>query len=126
MAATTLQRLGLGALSAHGLRRASYGLRRSSTLTNILADDNPPPVQVASITDGAIHLVDGLAIPGACIFLEGKVFLWDVPQTLWEGWDKHHFMLFEIGRPRPGAYTNQLIWRSNRPHISRSSSFGHR
>ncbi|KAF8632320.1 hypothetical protein AX15_001942 [Amanita polypyramis BW_CC] len=101
MATATLQRLGLGVLSAHNLRCTSYGLRRSSTFTNILADDNPPPVQVASITDDAIHLADGLTIPGACIFLEGKVFLWDVPQTLWEGWDKRHFVLFEIGKPRP-------------------------
>ncbi|KAF8740139.1 hypothetical protein AX14_008554 [Amanita brunnescens Koide BX004] len=103
MAAATLQRLGLGVLGAHGLRRTSYGLKRSSsTLTNILADEaNPPPVQVASIADDGIHLADGLAIPGACIFLEGKVFLWDIPQTLWDGWGNHHFKLFEIGAPRP-------------------------
>ncbi len=105
MAAATLQRLGLGVLTTHGLRRASYGLKRSSsTFTNILADDNPPPVQVASIADDGIHLADGLAIPGACIFLEGKVFLWDVPQTLWDGWGTHHFKLFEIGAPRPGTF----------------------
>lgn len=106
MAAATLQRLGLGVLGAHGLRRASCGLKRSSsTFTNILADDdNPPPVQVASIADDGIHLADGLAIPGACIFLEGKVFLWDIPHTLWDGWGTHHFKLFEIGAPRPGTF----------------------
>ena len=109
MAAATLQRLGLGVLGAHGLRRASCGLKRSSsTFTNILADDdNPPPVQVASIADDGIHLADGLAIPGACIFLEGKVFLWDIPHTLWDGWGTHHFKLFEIGAPRPGTFISR-------------------
>ncbi|KAK2465928.1 hypothetical protein APHAL10511_001569 [Amanita phalloides] len=102
MAVSTLQRFGLSVLAAHGPRRTTYGLKRcSSSLTNILADDNPPPVQVASIADDGIHLVDGLSIPGACIFLGGKVFLWDVPQTLWDDWDARHFKLFEIGTPRP-------------------------
>ncbi|KAF8638622.1 hypothetical protein AX17_002163 [Amanita inopinata Kibby_2008] len=102
MTAATLQRLRLGILGAHGLRRTTHGgVRCIASLTNILADDNPPPVQVASITDEAIHLVDGLAIPGPCIFLEGKVFLWDAPQTFWDGWGVQHFKLFELAKPRP-------------------------
>ncbi|KIL70422.1 hypothetical protein M378DRAFT_68210 [Amanita muscaria Koide BX008] len=75
--------------------------RCRSALTNILADENPPPVQVASITEDAICLADGLVIPGPCIFLEGKVFLWNVPTTLWDGWETRHFKLFEVAGPRP-------------------------
>jgi len=74
----------------------------SSTFTNILADDNPPPVQVSSITHEGIQLADGLVISSACIFLEGKVFLWDVPESLWAGWGKDHFEIFEVVVPKPG------------------------
>src|SRR4051812_45513663 len=62
--------------------------RQDSSFTNILADENPPPVQVKSITNDGISLSDGLVIPSACIFLGGKVFLWDVPVSLWAGWTK--------------------------------------
>jgi len=72
-----------------------------SSFTNMLASDNPPPVQVSSITPSGILLADGLIIPSACIFLEGKVFLWDVPEKLWEGWTKDHFEIFEAVVPKP-------------------------
>lgn len=78
--------------------------RTPSAFTNILASDSPPPVQVSSITPAGILLADGLILPSACIFLEGKVFLWDVPENLWEGWTKEHFEIFEAVVPKPGEY----------------------
>ncbi|GLB34212.1 putative DUF498-domain-containing protein [Lyophyllum shimeji] len=74
---------------------------RVSSLTNILADENPPPVQVKTITNDGIQLLDGLVLPSACIFLGGKVFLWDVPHKLWEGWGQEHFEIFETVVPKP-------------------------
>ncbi|KAI0053747.1 DUF498-domain-containing protein [Auriscalpium vulgare] len=78
--------------------------RREKTwagLTNILAGEIPPPVQVKSMTAAGIELQDGTILPGASIFLEGKIFLWDVPATLWQGWDKDRFEVFEVVVPRP-------------------------
>ncbi|KAF9266166.1 DUF498-domain-containing protein [Marasmius fiardii PR-910] len=72
-----------------------------STLVNILEGDVPPPVQVESITKNGIKLTDGLFIPSSCIFLEGKVYLWDVPTSFWDGWEKDHFEVFELVVPRP-------------------------
>lgn len=83
-----------------------------SSFTNLLADaDNPPPVQVSSISDQeGIRLVDGLVLPAACIFLEGQVYLWDVPslktenkpsEVQWQGWTKDHFELFDVVVPKP-------------------------
>ncbi|KAG6856987.1 hypothetical protein H0H87_011081 [Tephrocybe sp. NHM501043] len=76
-------------------------VKRDRSFTNILADDSPPAVQVKSITDIGIQLLDGLLIPSACIFLEGKVFLWDVPPTLWTEWGTEHFEIFETIIPKP-------------------------
>jgi len=88
-------------------------IRRDSSFTNLLADDTPPAVQVSSISNDGIHLADGLLIPGACIFLEGKVFLWDVPDTgslssriaseRWKDWAEERFELFDAVLPRPGV-----------------------
>ncbi|KAF5369603.1 hypothetical protein D9757_010469 [Collybiopsis confluens] len=58
------------------------GTSKPLPFTNILASDIPPPVQVASVTPSGIQLTDGLIIPGPVVFLEGKVFLWDVPRAL--------------------------------------------
>lgn len=69
---------------------------------NILADEVPPPVQVSSISPSGIQLTDGLIIPGACVFLEGKVFLWDPPRSFWDGWKEEHFDLFQVVVPKPG------------------------
>ncbi|KAG7097482.1 hypothetical protein E1B28_004824 [Marasmius oreades] len=74
---------------------------RKNPLINILEGDVPPPVQVNSITDQGIKLTDGLVIPSSCIFLEGKVYLWDVPMSFWDGWEKDHFEVFELVVPRP-------------------------
>lgn len=74
-----------------------------SQLTNILASEIPPPVQVKSITAAGLLLQDGRLLPSACIFLEGEVLLWDVPPTLWNGWDKSKFEVFDVVVPKPGA-----------------------
>ena len=74
-----------------------------SQLTNILAGEIPPPVQVKSITNAGILLQDGRLLPSACIFLEGEVLLWDVPPTLWKGWDESRFEVFDVVVPKPGA-----------------------
>jgi hypothetical protein len=84
-------------------------IRRDSSFTNILADENPPPVQVKAITDEGISLSDGLKLSSACVFLEGKVFLWDVPTSLWTGWTKDHFEIFETVIPRPGKHSPTLL-----------------
>ncbi|KIJ69856.1 hypothetical protein HYDPIDRAFT_23022 [Hydnomerulius pinastri MD-312] len=82
---------------------------RPTVLTNMLASDVPPPVQVSSVSAHGITLADGLVLKGAVVFLEGKVFLWDVPQPSkgvggvsgWEGWGKEQWGLFEIVVPKP-------------------------
>ncbi|KAJ6560296.1 DUF498-domain-containing protein [Mycena capillaripes] len=70
------------------------------SLTNILASDTPPAVQVASVTADGIYLEDGLLLPAACIFIEGKVFLWDVPESVTQ-WGREHLSMFEVVVPRP-------------------------
>ena len=82
--------------------RAARDTRTSTAFTNLLANDSPPPVQVSSITPSGILLADGLILPSACIFLEGKVFLWDVPGKLWDSWKEEHFEIFEAVVPKPG------------------------
>ncbi|OAX44843.1 DUF498-domain-containing protein [Rhizopogon vinicolor AM-OR11-026] len=74
---------------------------RPTVFTNMLAGDVPPPVQVSSITSAGIQLADGLILPSACIFLDGKVFLWDVPTRLWDGWTREHWNVFELVVPKP-------------------------
>lgn len=81
-------------------------VRRDRSFTNFLADDNPPPVQVSSLSDNGILLADGLLIRGACIFLEGKVYLWDTPellktQKIWDTWAEERFQIFDVVTPRP-------------------------
>ena len=87
-------------------------IRRDRSFTNLLADDIPPPVQVSSLSETGIRLADGLLIPGACIFLEGKVYLWNTPELntdsrsiieIWRGWGEEHFQIFDLVTPRPGG-----------------------
>jgi len=76
-----------------------------SGLTNILAANSLPTVQVKSLTPaGHIELANGLLLSGACIFLGGKIFLWDVPCSgaLWDGWGRERFEIFDIVVPKPG------------------------
>jgi hypothetical protein len=64
---------------------------------------------VSSVSEDGIHLVDGLKISGPCVFLEGKVFLWNVPEVsgpskdAWKGWTEEHLELFDTVIPTPGA-----------------------
>ena len=60
-------------------------------------------MQVKTITPGGIQLADGLILPSACIFLDGKVFLWNVPEKTWDGWKPEHFEIFETVVPKPGS-----------------------
>ena len=96
-------------------------IRCDSSFTNFLADDNPLPVQVSSLSDNGILLADGLLIPGACIFLEGKVYLWDIPQLktntrisqeTWNGWAEERFQIFDVVTPRPGGPLLPLLCSS--------------
>ncbi|TFK29030.1 DUF498-domain-containing protein [Coprinopsis marcescibilis] len=82
--------------------------RLDRSFTNILADsENPPPVQVSSISPEGIQLADGLKLPGPSVFLDGRVFLWDVPavgepgKNPWKGWTEAHFELFDTVIPAP-------------------------
>ena len=95
-------------LHASGSRRypASDG-----GLSNILSGGEAPPVQVKTITPNGIQLADGLSLPSACIFLDGKVFLWNVPERTWEGWKPEHFEIFETVVPKPGkSYYPQYLY----------------
>ncbi|KAJ7228163.1 DUF498-domain-containing protein [Mycena pura] len=71
-----------------------------TSLTNILASDTPLAVQIASVTEEGILLEDGLLLPAACILLDGKVFLWDVPDKTTQ-WGREHLAMFEVVVPRP-------------------------
>ncbi|KAJ7739846.1 DUF498-domain-containing protein [Mycena metata] len=71
-----------------------------TSLTNILASETPLAVQVASVSEQGIYLEDGLHLPAACIFIDGKVFLWDVPKSVTQ-WGREHLTLFEVVVPRP-------------------------
>ncbi|CAE6529915.1 unnamed protein product [Rhizoctonia solani] len=44
-----------------------------------------------------------LILPGACIFLAGRVFLWDVPtpNDRWTNWGLEHFEVFDVVVPKP-------------------------
>jgi len=76
-------------------------LNEGGGFSNILEGGPAPAVQVKTITSEGINLAGGLIVPSACIFLDGKVFLWDVPETQWEGWDKKHFEIFDVVVPKP-------------------------
>lgn len=90
-------------------------------LTNILAGEIPPPVQVKSITPAGLLLQDGRLLPSACIFLEGEVLLWDVPPMLWNGWDESKFEVFDVMVPKPGAYPSASRFLPER--LDRTVSF---
>ncbi|KAI0722340.1 NADH dehydrogenase 1 alpha subcomplex assembly factor 3 [Cerioporus squamosus] len=70
-------------------------------LSNILSGGDAPAVQVKTITPNGIQLADGLILPSACIFLDGKVFLWNVPEKTWDDWKTEHFEIFETVVPKP-------------------------
>jgi len=76
-------------------------LRYPAGLENILGGGPAPPVQVKSIGEEGIQLADGLVIPSACIFLNGQVFLWNVPPKPWKDWTRDHFRIFDVVVPKP-------------------------
>jgi hypothetical protein len=95
-------------------RAFSAGMRHCEAarprLTNMLASEVLPPVQVASVAAEGIRLADGLLLPAACIFLEGKVFLWDFSLENLQSWDTAHFAIFEAVTPRPGKTIFAVVW----------------
>ncbi|KAI0355386.1 DUF498-domain-containing protein [Trametes cingulata] len=70
-------------------------------LNNILSGGSAPAVTVKTITQNGIQLADGLLLTSACIFLDGKVFLWNVPEKLWDDWKPEHFEIFDTVVPKP-------------------------
>jgi NADH dehydrogenase [ubiquinone] 1 alpha subcomplex assembly factor 3 len=77
---------------------------KPTSFTNILADDTPPPIQISSVNYEGIHLEDGLILDSPALFLDGNVFLWDVPQSgaAWQGWTEEHFEALKVVVPKPG------------------------
>lgn len=97
----------ISGFATHIYRTLHSSTLRLSGLTNMLATDSfTPAVQAQSITSaGHIELANGMRLSGPCIFLGGKVFLWDVPrlnQGLWDGWEKERFEMFDVVVPKPG------------------------
>ncbi|QRW02110.1 aspartyl protease [Ceratobasidium sp. AG-Ba] len=78
-------------------------LRFDSALTNILGDGPAPAVQVKSAGEKGIELADGLILRGPCIFIAGRVFLWDVPtpNERWSNIGLEHFEVFDVVIPKP-------------------------
>jgi len=119
--------LSIRSLHASCIRTTNH---RPTSLTNILASEVPPPVQVASVSTAGIKLADGLVFSGPVVFLEGKVFLWDVPNggfttspnlsmgmdmKKWDAWSKGHWSIFEVVVPRPGRFCYLLNACAYRP-----------
>ncbi|KAG9016123.1 hypothetical protein FRB93_011597 [Tulasnella sp. JGI-2019a] len=81
--------------------------RRLPGFTNMLSDHGapPPPVMVKRMTDAGVELIDGLLIPRSCIFLDGRVFLWDALPPPKGGnlahLTKEMFEMFEVVVPKP-------------------------
>ena len=89
-------------------------LRNTPThLNNILESEVAPSTAVKTVAEDGIYLADGRIVPSSCIFLDNKVFLWDVPQTLWEGWTDEHFKIFDVVVPKPGAWTQSSLCGSS-------------
>jgi hypothetical protein len=116
---TMMLRLATRAVPRLGARRAACVLPRAlhttrpargtTTLPNILAGGPAPAVVVRTLTPRGLQLDDGLIIPGACVFLDGEVLLWDAPSPgEWGalGVDalRARFELFEAVAPRPGMF----------------------
>ncbi|QRV87933.1 NADH dehydrogenase [Ceratobasidium sp. AG-Ba] len=89
-------------LSQRRLFRTSDS-RSDSALTNILGDGPAPAVQVKSAGEKGIELADGLILRGPCIFIAGRVFLWDVPtpNERWSNIGLEHFEVFDVVIPKP-------------------------
>lgn len=90
--------------------RSLHAPGHPTTITNMLASDVPPPVQVSSVGLTGIKLADGLVLTGPVVFLDGKVLLWDVPGVIkrnggtssWDEWTREHWEVFQVVVPKPG------------------------
>jgi len=91
------------ALKRSAVRRlhTNSTLRYPAGLENILGGGPAPPVQVKSLGEEGIELAGGLVIPSTCIFLDGQVFLWNVPSKPWKDWTRGHFRIFDVVVPKP-------------------------
>jgi len=74
---------------------------RSAKLENVLGDDFASRTLVRGMSSTGIELADGLVLPSACIFLNGQVFLWQIPGAPWRGWSKEQFEVFDAVIPKP-------------------------
>lgn len=93
-------------ISSHPLLRRTLhtSYPRFSNLTNLFGDvpNDYTSVRVHTITSkGNIELSSGLTLTGPCIFLGGKVFLWDVPLSLWDKWTPQMLQIFDVVVPKP-------------------------
>ena len=88
--------------------QTSKRLNVPTSLNNILAGGEAPAVLIKTVSQEGIQLAEGLVIPSACIFLEGKTFLWDVPEKLWDNWTPEHFEIFDVVVPKPGEFKHMV------------------
>ncbi|WFC96725.1 hypothetical protein MBRA1_003387 [Malassezia brasiliensis] len=82
-------------------------------LSNILEDDTLP-IRIAKVTAKEIKLADGLVVPSPCIFLNGKVFLWNPPKIDpmtampngkgWESWNSVRYRKIDMQRNACSTY----------------------
>ncbi|EJD48365.1 DUF498-domain-containing protein [Auricularia subglabra TFB-10046 SS5] len=75
--------------------------RLRSGLVNLVGDPEEfTTTHVHRITAKGIELSDGLLLPGPCILMNGRVFLWDVkrPEDIW---NTDLFAPFEVVVPKP-------------------------
>lgn len=89
-------------LTGRRLMQTSAITRSPTALNNILSGGPVANVLVKKMSSQGIELDGGLILTAACIFLNGKVFLWDVPTSLWNGWSSSHLEVFEAVVPKPG------------------------
>lgn len=84
---------------------------KDSGLTNLFDDTARPRVAVTKLNDQGFVLSDGLIVPGGVIFVDNRIFLWDVDppkvdnltgRGIWDDWKEDRLSVFETVLPRPG------------------------
>ncbi|KAM0749959.1 hypothetical protein T439DRAFT_315326 [Meredithblackwellia eburnea MCA 4105] len=80
--------------------------RIADDFVNIIQADAARPIpQVKSLSaEEGFTMSDGLIIPSPVIFINGALFMWDVPppqEMGWPGWEVEKWKLFEVVTPRP-------------------------
>lgn len=85
-------------------------------MTNLFDDTARPRVAVTKLNDQGFHLSDGLIVPGGVIFVDNRIFLWDVDppkvdkltgRGMWDEWKEDRLSVFETVLPRPGETESQ-------------------